>query len=296
MISIIASSINPEQNRLFIANIEQTIGGSCELLVHDNRETKWGLCKIYNHYARISKYDILCFFHEDIRFHTANWGGIISDFLSQTPQAGVIGFAGSTIKTKSISGWGSHKDTTRRNVIQHLGNGKVRNMIWNPLHETFAPVVVVDGLALIVTKKVWEQCPFDEIKFPGFHLYDLDFSMQTAQHYTNYVCYTIQVEHFSNGSYSAEWFNKSIVFHQKWADKLPLCSRPYAKSFIKKCEDFCAYQMAKGELRYLWREQSLSSIIGKQKGLNPMLHKFKLVRYMLKAGGKKISSRLRFRH
>ena len=296
MISIIVSSINPEQNLLFRKNIEQTIGVLYELLIHDNRESKWGLCKIYNHYARISKYDILCFFHEDICFHTDDWGGIIADFLSRTPQAGVIGFAGSTIKTKNVSGWGSYKDTTRKNVIQHLGNGRVQDRTCNPFQESYAPVVVVDGLALITTKRVWEQCPFDEMKFPGFHLYDLDFSMQVARYYTNFVCYPIRVEHFSNGSYTKEWFDKSVVFHQKWAGELPFSIRSYTPSFLRKCENFCAYQMAKAELRFLWREQSLSSIVRKQNELSSMLYKLKLTKYVLQAVGRKMFHRLHFRH
>lgn len=294
MISIIVSSINTEQNLLFVKNIERTIGVPYELLIHDNRISKWGLCKLYNHYARISKYDILCFFHEDICFHTLNWGTIISDFFYQTPQAGVVGFAGSTIKTKHISGWGSHKDTCRRNVIQHFRNGDVQDMACNPLREAYSPVVVIDGLALITTKKVWEQCPFDELNFPGFHLYDLDFSMQTAQYYTNYVCHTIQVEHFSSGSYTTEWFDKSQVFHQKWFDKLPLSTISYTELFVKKCEDVCAYQMAKGELKYLWKQHSLNSMIKKHQDLDPLLYKLKLIKYILKAGSKKISYKLRF--
>ena len=39
MISIIASSINTEQNILFRKNIEETIGVPYELIIHDNRET-----------------------------------------------------------------------------------------------------------------------------------------------------------------------------------------------------------------------------------------------------------------
>lgn len=294
MISIIVSSINPEQNRFFRENIEQTIGVVYELIVHDNRESKWGLCKIYNHYARISKYDILCFFHEDIILHTNNWGVIISDFLSQTPQAGVIGFAGATIKTKSISGWGSRKETTRTNLIQHLGDGRIQDVSANPLQELYSPVVVVDGLALIVTKKVWEQCHFDEITFPGFHLYDLDFSMQVAQHYTNYVCYTIKVEHLSNGSYTKEWFDKSAIFHLKWADKLPISLYPYPESFLKKSENYCAYQIAKLELKFLWREKSLGSILLKQRELPSFLCRLRLTKYVLRAAMKKIFYQLHF--
>lgn len=100
MISIIVSSINTEQNILFKKNIEGTIGVPYELLIHDNRETKWGLCKIYNHYARISKYDILCFFHEDISFETINWGNIIIDFFNRHQKQALSASPGRPLKPK----------------------------------------------------------------------------------------------------------------------------------------------------------------------------------------------------
>lgn len=163
MISIIVSSINTEQNLIFKKNIEETIGTPYELLIHDNRELQWGLCKIYNHYALISKYNILCFFHEDTRLQDISWGCIISDFFQQTPIAGVVGFAGSTIKTRQLSGWGSRKETSRENIIQHFKENKVKYLKCNPHNETFSPVAVIDGLAMITTKKIWEQCNISSI-------------------------------------------------------------------------------------------------------------------------------------
>lgn len=56
--------------------------------------------------------------------------------------------------------------------------------------------------------------PFDEVLFSGFHLYDLDFSMQVAQNYNNYVCHTIKIKHFSGGSYTREWLFESRKFNQ----------------------------------------------------------------------------------
>lgn len=292
MISIIVSSINTEQNILFKKNIEETIGVPYELLIHDNRETKWGLCKIYNYYARISKYDILCFFHEDISFETINWGNIIIDFFQQTPKAGVIGFAGATVKTKNISGWGTYRETCRKNICQHFKNGRVKEMLYNPYKELFSLVAVIDGLAMITTKKVWEQHPFDETLFTGFHLYDLDFSMQVAQKHNNYVCHIIKIKHFSEGFYSKEWFCESKKFHQKWETKLPFSVIHYPDKIIKKCENFSAYQLEKGELKHSWEKRNLRSIFKKQVkspwNANSISYKLNIFKHILITGCKRI--------
>ena len=286
MISIIICSINPEQNNVFTQNIKQTIGVPYELLVHDNRGINWGLCKVYNHYAGLSKYDILCFFHEDIQFFTPNWGKIIFDFFKEKPKSGVIGFAGSTIKTKYITGWGSLRKTTRRNLIQAGQNDTKKSEI-NPFHENFSSVTLLDGMALICTKNVWKENLFDDKTFKRFHLYDLDFTLNVAQHHTNYVCYTIKVKHLSNGSYTKEWLSESQKFIEKWNSILPFSIMPYSQKFIRKCEEYDMYQMARTELKLTWDELSFKSILTKHRQVNTFLYKLKLIKHIIKAIQKK---------
>ena len=103
MLSIITCSIKPEQLKAFKKNIEDTIGIPFELIAFDNRVHQYGLCKVYNECARQAKYDFLCFAHEDISFQTYDWGKIIISELSK-PDCGVIGFAGASHKSLTISG------------------------------------------------------------------------------------------------------------------------------------------------------------------------------------------------
>lgn len=291
MISIIVCSVNPEQNKSFQENIKQTIGVPYEILVHDNRKVNWGLCRTYNHYARMSKYDLLCFFHEDILFHTTDWGKIIIDFYRQKPDAGVVGFAGSTVKTQYINGWGSYRGTNRKNLVQYKKNGTPKNAVTNPDNLDFAPVAVLDGLALITTKKVWEKNTFDEKTFSRFHLYDLDFSLQVAQHYTNYVCYKIKIIHLSEGNYTKEWFRESEKFIRKWTHVLPFSITPYPQKFIRKCEEHDQYQMIKVDLHHNQDELSLLSILKKVNEVDSPLYKLRLAKYVSKAGWKKITQK-----
>jgi len=285
MISIIVSSINPEQNKIFRENIHQTIGIPYELLIHDNRDTKWGLCKLYNFYAKQSKYDILCFAHEDILFQTKDWGTIISDFFHRTSNVGVIGFAGATLKTKTLSGWESHKTTTRMNVAH--GKNKIRKRCVNPFEEEFSEVLTLDGLALIVSKQSWEKYPFDEETFQGFHLYDLDFSFQIAQEYKNYVCFSVNVKHLSKGAYGNDWYKASLLFQEKWKDKLPYSIHLYPSSVFSKCEAVSLYRLTRGELTYSYENKNLSSVFLERLILSyRLLHLYytaKLVKHFFKA-------------
>lgn len=142
------------------------------------------------------------FLHEDVQFDTIGWGEKIVRKLSE-PDCGTIGFAGSKLRTEGFYGIGlATEGTWRSNYIQHLNGRWYVGTFENPDCSEFSPVVVLDGMCLFVSRKVWSEIRFDEQKFPGFHLYDLDFSTAVfAAGYVNYVCHTAIVEHFSEGFY-----------------------------------------------------------------------------------------------
>ncbi len=294
MYTIIVSSVSPSQNALFKANINQTISTPYELIVHDNRETKWGLCKLYNHYARQSKYDLLCFFHEDILFLSRGWGVTLAEFFRQTPEAGVVGFAGSTIKTKSLSGWESHKAVTRMNIAHRINKDKVRERRVNPNNESFAQVLILDGLAMITPKSVWAKHPFDEQTFRSFHFYDLDFTFQIAQTYSNYVCLSVDIEHLSRGSFTKDWYQAALLFHEKWEERLPYAIHPYSPKIMEKCEMAALYRKIRSELMYAWNIREIHSIVWDYIRLSDykaarLLYLPKIIKHALKAYRKKFS-------
>ena len=70
MISIIicsrTASISDELNQ----NIDQTIGIPYELVVIDNSENLYSIFSAYNEGVKRSKYEMLCFMHDDIIFKT----------------------------------------------------------------------------------------------------------------------------------------------------------------------------------------------------------------------------------
>ncbi|MDR2968566.1 MAG: glycosyltransferase family protein [Tannerellaceae bacterium] len=223
MLSIVCCSIDPDAANVLRKNIESTIGDiPFELIVFDNREANRGICEVYNLCAGKAKYNYLCFVHEDVCFDSSDWGKSIIERLGQE-DCGVIGFAGCIVKLKRLTAWDTCYSGLRLNYIQHqLGGGGRKHYRINPNGVDFAPVVTLDGLCLFVRRNVWAEVLFDEQRFTRFHCYDIDFTLSVASRYRNYVCNTVLVEHFSEGSFSEEWFGYLKILHEKWEDKLPL--------------------------------------------------------------------------
>lgn len=271
MISVIICSVKPFQVSRLEKNIAETIGNvEYEVIAFDNRNTHYGLCEIYNLCAEKSRYDNLCFAHEDIQFDTIGWGEKIISKLSET-DCGVIGFAGTTARISALCGIGLSRAHWRSNFIQHMNKGGMKSCFKNPDRVEFSPVVSVDGMCLFVSRKVWQKVRFDEKTFPNFHLYDLDFTTAVFRAgYINYICNTVIVEHFSEGYYTQEWLAATIDFSNKWRDALPLyvpgfpCIKNldrYVRSrefrFIKammKSRGKCSWELIDGLCRQYYRK------------------------------------------
>ena len=232
MISLICSSIRPEDAERLEKNIRETIGENVpfEFIAHDNREDKLGLCKLYNMCAEKAQFDYLCFLHEDVQFDTQNWGEKIIHKLSEL-SCGVVGFAGSDIKIKESKGWRVDKANAHTYYIQHYKHRDKKNKsrFLNVSYKRYAPVVTLDGMALFVRKDVWQEIRFDQDTFTGFHCYDIDFSLAVAQHYDNYVCTDILVEHFSEGSFNSDWQAEQSKFNAKWESEVPFYTHDFRK-------------------------------------------------------------------
>ena len=236
MFSIIVCSIRPNEAEALRKNIEATIGVPFEFIAYDNRGTGKGICTVYNECAEKAQYENLCFVHEDIEFMTQDWGKIIADKLAE-PMCGVIGFAGSAMKSKAPSGWQSTgRYGTRTHYIQ-CDNGEEVMSDFNPYNEDFSGVVTLDGLCMFISRSNWAKFRFDEHTLKHFHCYDIDLSL--ASHTAglkNWVCNIVLVKHFSAGSYDDRWVAENHKLHKKWEHHLPLYVKPKSKKFQDKME------------------------------------------------------------
>jgi hypothetical protein len=226
MISLIICSKKQELSDTLTFNIRDTIGVPHEVIVIDNSNNEYSICAAYNLGAAKSKFEVLCFMHDDVLFHTNAWGKIVMNVLKETT-FGLLGIAGSIVKTKNSSPWwiSNHFDTSeyqRLNIIQHLDDKSKEKQYINPEQNDFAEVVVLDGVWICCRKEIWRKIKFDEHTFQNFHFYDMDFSLSILKAgYKNIVTYKVLIEHFSNGSTNAQWVKESNVFYNKWNKFLP---------------------------------------------------------------------------
>ena len=102
MITFIICSIAPERAHALEQNIQRTIGETpYEIIIFDNRQTNYSIAKAYNLCASKARYAYLCFLHEDIAFHSRNWGKDIIHQLS-SDNCGIIGFSACSTYSCSV--------------------------------------------------------------------------------------------------------------------------------------------------------------------------------------------------
>jgi len=219
MISVVVCS-KGQPGSIFTDNIRNTIGCDYELIVIGNSDRKYGICEAYNMGARQSNFNLLVFVHEDVIFHSFNWGNILHQ-LAGNNNIGIIGCAGCVFKSGYPTAWVDVPEKYyRTNVIDGWNEEKKKNN-HGYSGADIADVAVLDGMFLCMRKTVWQQFPFNEDELKGFHLYDLDICIRAGASYRNIVSYNILTEHLSAGDFNESWFRESIRFHEKWKAQLP---------------------------------------------------------------------------
>lgn len=289
MISIIICSKNEKLRVQVEKNIADTIGVEYELIIIDNTINPKGICAVYNIGATQTKHNILCFVHEDVLFTTNNWGSIILNHINEG--ADVIGIAGARYKSKTLSGWfTSNKNFDCGNFTHVDENGKLHKTIFRPPDTLYSTekVCCIDGVFMIVRKKVWEQIHFNEDVFKGFHVYDIDFSLRAAQRYNVIVTYLVDIIHLSCGNYGESWVKDTFLFHDYYKNNLPQAVRGVDVSLYEKkewkIERFWLGRLKKSKLPKECKQKWIKRIKAWKK---PALWK-RAIKFMMSAEEKKI--------
>jgi hypothetical protein len=221
MISLIVCHRNPSLFQAFKNSLVETIGVPYELIVIDNSQGKYGICEAYNQGGHQAIYPILLFVHEDVTFHTMNWGvKLLSHF--EDAKVGAVGLAGCQFFGKNGFSYGGKLGIGRMHIIQHFVNAPPKELLVNPDNELRTRVVCLDGVFIAARKSAWEKTPFDQVNLRAFHCYDLDFSLQISLNYKVYVVFDILLEHFSAGNYNQIFLEQFEIFNNKWQSKLPI--------------------------------------------------------------------------
>jgi glycosyltransferase involved in cell wall biosynthesis len=253
MISIIICSRRKTINRELSENIKNTIGYAYELIVIDNSENQYSIFEAYNLGIEKSTGNYLCFIHDDILFHTKDWGGVINAIFEKNEQIGLLGIAGAKIKTKMPSAWWDCPEEMRViNIIQHFNNREKGRWNYGFEKECNTIVVAIDGVFMTMRKD--DRIRFDS-KMKGFHNYDLNISFEYRKHgYIILVTNEILIEHFSIGTITEAWVASTYKIHNLYNDLLPLGTTKNeinkkfeitnAIRFCSKCLDYKRNMMA----------------------------------------------------
>lgn len=221
MISIIVCSVNKELLKILKLNVFNTIGTTYEIIAIDNQVTDYSIAQAYNLGASRAKYEYLCFIHEDILFHTHNWGVNLVKHLENV-KISLIGIFGCTVKSKIPSGvYSTVENLNRVNQILAVDNQTIP-YYHNPYSEKYAEVATLDGMFLACSKENWEKDNFGEDMPTKFHGYDVDFSLAQQKNGVVAVVFDITLQHASTGTYSRQWIDSQLYIINKYKNNLPV--------------------------------------------------------------------------
>jgi len=236
MISIIICSRKPDIPQELKENIKEIIGVDFELLVIDNSQNQYSIFRAYNEQAKRSKYPYLCFMHEDILFHTQDWGQKVVNYFEKDEKVGLLGVVGGHYAPRyPVPWWRSgllsgqclqgHYETTRNKQYFTTLDRYFDFIQDKPQIE----VASVDGLWFCIKKELFYNenrlccIEFDEKTYPGFHCYDIDICFQVWNIGLKVIVVSdVLIEHKSHGHGDVQWRKNLLKFYFKWQDKLPL--------------------------------------------------------------------------
>ncbi len=159
---------------------EKTLTAETEI-TYIRQQENLGVAEACNTGAAATGYNVICFMHNDVFVFRKNWAAVISEFLNETSDAGVVGLYGA----KTIRKDGSFRGKSIVHAKEH-----------NPsITRRYEKAAVIDGLMLAIKKSAFKQ-------IGGFcndfivHFYDKDLSMRAVKNgYVNYVL-NIPFEHY----------------------------------------------------------------------------------------------------
>jgi len=220
MISFIICSITPSRYSAVCRNLGALVGAEPHefIGIHDARSLAEG----YNRGVERSRGDVLVFCHDDIEVLAADFRVRL---LQHMARFDLVGVAGSSrfVGPKWVDAGPPHIF----GQVAHPGpDGKGFELaIWGIPARRIEGICLLDGVFMAARRSLCESVRFDEERFDGFHLYDLDFSLRAAQAgYRVAVCNDLAVLHHSRGSFTRQWeeyASRLMAKHGALADPVP---------------------------------------------------------------------------
>ena len=225
MISLIICSRNPDISVALKQNIENTIGTGYELIVVDNSHTKYSIFSAYNLGTQKARGEFLCFMHEDILYHTNNWGNAVCSYFDKYCEVGMIGVAGTHFLPNMPAAWWDTEIRSGQLLQGYTNNDeyKINREVWSEYKKDPTVVASVDGLWMCFRRELFSSIKWDDMNFKGFHGYDTDISLQVWNSgFEVHIFWGVLIEHISCGAASSEFYKTLNILYGKWKDQLPI--------------------------------------------------------------------------
>ncbi len=234
MFSLIICARKEDISRELRDNIAQTIGAEYEIIVINNESNQYNIFQAYNKGVSMSKFPFVLFMHDDIWYHTSDWGKKVSSYFEDSG-VGAVGVAGTPYIPRLTGAWWS-AGFGYLYLLQTMPNEP------EPVLQNYAPdfsipreVVALDGVWFCIRKSLFTQIRFDEENYQGFHFYDIDTTLQVYHLGYKLLCINdVLIHHQSIGVLNKQWLHYLFVFRKKWLNKLPISS--IDAGFKKKSE------------------------------------------------------------
>jgi GT2 family glycosyltransferase len=226
MISVIICSRREKLDPDLAENIRQTVGVPYEIIRIDNSHGQYNIFEAYNLGVGRAKGEFLCFMHEDIVFHSNDWGRAVEQYLSK-PQVGAIGVAGGNVVLDRFD-WRFYGDFYHTYMMQGAFTVTEQPEYTilaypPPKRRPLFQVAVIDGVWMCMRRNLFDTVRFDDVTFHDFHLYDSDICMQiNAMGLGVFVTNDVLLEHRSEGTFSRGFTDALQVFFDKWRNNLPM--------------------------------------------------------------------------
>ena len=222
MISLIICSRTGSITAALGDTIETTIGVPYETIVIDNTDNRYNIFQAYNIGVSKSSYSILCFMHDDIEYHTNNWGEKVLRHFEDA-QTGAIGIAGSPYVPAMPGSWWGGGLVNQHLLVSEQGKLIAADKSANTSQENKQPVITLDGVWICFRKELFNKISFDEATYKGFHFYDVDTALQVyTAGYHLYCIGDIDIYHQSSGRLDNTWCENALQFNHKWKQHVPL--------------------------------------------------------------------------
>lgn len=212
-VSVIVCSVNARRfaetagmYRQLLAGLEHEIIG-----IHDATSLAGG----YNRGLHAARGDIVVFAHDDARILSADFAARLLGALARHD---VVGVAGSRTLLGGAWHFAGHPHVCGQIAMPGDDSGRIVTLYEVGRPES-AGLQVLDGVFLAARRETALRVGFDEARFDGWHLYDIDFSYRAAQMGLDCAsCNKLLLVHSSRGGYNADWLKYSQRFLDKHKD------------------------------------------------------------------------------